>query len=236
MKRVLVGCEFSQVVTKAFRDRGFEAFSCDFEPPEINPKWHIQGDVLEILDDGWDLGIFHPTCTYICNSGSSHLYIDKRKGNGLNIPRWFNLIEGALFFKKLLNAPIPHVAVENPVMLGYAKKIIGQSQSQTIQPYEHGDPESKRTCLWLKNLPKIQPTEICEPEWIKNPDGSEYRDNGGYRYSQSAYDPKPRWRHQTPSGQNKLGPSPDRWKLRSKTYPGIAKAFAKQWGDYILIQ
>lgn len=137
-----------------------------------------------------------------------------------------------LFLKKLLHADIPHIAVENPVMHGHAKKAIGDiQQDQTIQPYEFGHPESKRTCLWLKNLPKLEPTDVVEPEWVKDKDGNIYKDSGGYKYSQSAYSPI--YNNQTPSGQNRLGPSKERWKLRSLTYPGIAKAMAQQWGKHL---
>lgn len=232
---VLIGCEFSGIVRDAFISRGFNAVSCDILPTE-SPGPHIQGNIMDILDDNWDLGIFHPPCTYICNSSASHLYIDKKKENGINEERWHQMIEGALFFKDLLEAPISHIAVENPVMLGYAKRIIGQDYAQTIQPYEFGHPESKRTCLWLKNLPDLEPTEILEPQWKKNPDGTDYRDSSGSRYSETHYNPPAKWKNQTPSGQNKLGPSPDRGKIRSITYKGIAEGMAQQWGDYLLNQ
>lgn len=229
----IVGCELSGIVRDAFIEQGFDMISCDLEPTE-SPGPHIQGDILEVLENNtYDFGIFHPPCTFLSNSSACHLYIDKRKGNGINTERWINMLEGALFFKKLLTADIPYIAVENPVMHGHAKKIIGEQQAQTIQPYEHGHPESKRTCLWLKGFPKLTPSDIVEPEWVKDKDGNIYKDSGGYKYSQAAYDGKPVWANQTPSGQNKLGPSTDRAKIRSYTYPGIAKAFATQWGQFL---
>lgn len=198
--RVLVACEFSNTVRDAFITEGFRAISCDLQPPENGPP-HIKADVRTILDDGWDLMIAHPPCTYLCNSGVRWLY-EKQD-------RWQKMIEGAVFFRNLLTADIPHIAVENPVMHKYARQVIGRSHDQSIQPYEFGHPESKRTCFWLRNLPELQPTEVlAEPE-------------GGV------------WENQTPSGQNKLGPSDDRWKERSRFYEGIAEAMAEQWGAYL---
>jgi hypothetical protein len=134
----------------------------------------------------------------MANSSSKHLYIDGKKENGVDVDRWGNLLEAAYFFKLLLKqTDIPRVCVENPIMLGYAKNIIGASQTQLIQPWQHGHGEQKATCLWLKGLPKLVPSNIVE--------GRVQR-------------------------VHKLGPSPDRWKERSTTYPGIARAFAEQWG------
>lgn len=193
--KVLVACEFSGVVRDAFIARGHDAMSCDLLPTE-RPGPHYEGDVLDVLGDGWDLMIAHPPCTYLANSGVSWLH--RKEG------RWQQLREGARFFRLLLEAPIPMVAVENPVMHKYAIQIIGRKQDQTIQPYEFGHPESKRTCLWLKNLPLLKPTNVLSRVG--------------------------KWDNQTPSGQNKLGPSKDRWKLRSATYQGIADALADQYG------
>lgn len=141
--------------------------------------------------------IAHPPCTFMANSSSKHLYYGMKKENGICPERWRNMRDGALFFKMLWEAPIPRICIENPIMLGYAKDIIGASQTQSIQPWQHGHGECKRTCLWLKNLPKLVPSNIVE--------GREQR-------------------------IHKLGPSADRWKLRSTTFPGIAQAFAEQWG------
>lgn len=192
--RVLVACEFSGVVREAFRKRGHDAYSCDLIPSDDNSKYHIQGDVLEILDGGWDLMIAHPPCTYLCSSG---LHWNKR------VPgRDLLTNESVDFCKKIMSANIPKIAMENPIgRLSTAYK----KPDQIIQPWQFGHPESKATCLWLKGLPKLSPTNILTKE-------------GKY------------WQNQTPSGQNKLGPSADRWKLRSVTYQGIADAMAEQWG------
>lgn len=200
--KVLVACEFSGIVRDAFAALGHDAWSCDLLPSE-RPGNHIQGDVLTVLSDGWDLMIAHPPCTYLSNSGVRHLYVDGKKEKGRNEARWRSMELAAEFFRKLLDAPIPRLAIENPVMHRYGKTIIGREQNQTIQPYQFGEDASKATCLWLKNLPPLVPTDVIK---------------------------KARYANQTASGQNKLAPSPDRWKDRSRTYEGIAAAFAYQWG------
>ncbi len=153
--RVLIACEFSGVVREAFKARGHDAWSCDLLPTEI-PGNHIQGDAREILSQGWDLLIAHPPCTYLCNSGVRWLYSGTKK----NEPRWALMEEGAKFFLEMLNAPIPRIAVENPIQHGYAKKIIGRTQSQVIQPWQFGHGEIKATCFWLKGLQPLRPTNI----------------------------------------------------------------------------
>lgn len=184
---VLVACEFSGIVRQAFTDAGHYAMSCDLLDTD-KPGEHYQGNVLDILDWGWDLMIAHPPCTYLCNSGVRWLHTQPG--------RWDLMREGAEFFKRLLNAPIAHIAVENPVMHKYSLEIIGCKHSQIVQPYHHGHGETKATGFWLKNLPPLKPTNQV--------DGREQRI----------------W---------KLSPSPERWKLRSMTYPGIARAMAEQW-------
>lgn len=193
--RVLIGCEFSGVVRDAFRACGHDAWSCDLLPTEADRRYHLQCDVRVILDCQWDLAIFHPDCTYLCSSG---LHWNKRR------PERQVKTELALqFVQQLMAAPIKRIALENPI--GCISTRIRKPE-QIIQPFEYGHPESKQTCLWLKNLPQLQPTELLEL-------------------------PKTgRWENQTPSGQNKLGPSADRWKIRARTYPGIARAMAEQWG------
>jgi hypothetical protein len=172
--------------------------SCDLLPSESTIGDHYQGNVLDILDHGWDLMIAHPPCTYLCSSG---LHWNKRK------PERAQHTEEALdFVRTLLDAPIPKIALENPI--GCISTRI-RKPTQTIQPYQFGDDASKSTCLWLKGLPPLQPTNFVEPRIV----------NG-----------KQRWANQTDSGQNRLPPSPDRWKIRSETYVGIANAMAKQWG------
>jgi site-specific DNA-cytosine methylase len=197
--RVLVACEFSGTVRDAFLRRGHYALSCDLLPcTSQTPGDHYEGDVRDVLDDGWDLMIAHPPCTYLSVSGM-HWTV-----RGLRDPK---LTEDALeFVRLLLNAPIKQIALENPVSV-ISSRI--RKPDQIIAPYEFGHDASKKTCLWLKNLPQLKATEIIEPRII----------NG-----------KKRWGNQTDSGQNKLTPSADRWKLRSKTYEGIAEAMATQWG------
>jgi len=188
--RVLVACEFSGIVRDAFASRGHDAWSCDYLPTEREGN-HIQGDVRDILEEGWDLMIAHPPCTYLANSGVRWLHERPE--------RWEKLEEAAEFFRTLLNAPIKRICVENPIPHKYAIELIGRKYDQIIQPYQFGEPYSKATCLWLKNLPPLKPTKILtrgiEQKVWKEP------------------------------------PSLERWKNRSRTYPGIAKAMAEQWGN-----
>lgn len=186
--RVLIACEFSGVVRNAFAALGHEATSCDFLPTEaefVGRSNHYQGDVRTLLDQGyWDLMVAHPPCTHLAVSGA----------------RWFKgkaeeQAEALRFVARLLEADIARIALENPVSV-ISSKI--RKPDQVIQPWQFGHPETKATCLWLKNLPKLRPTKIVE--------GREGRV----------------W---------KLGPSPDRWKERSRTLPGIAAAMAAQWGN-----
>jgi len=208
--RILVACEESQAVTKAFRELGHTAYSCDLQDCSGgHPEWHIKGDVLKILNDGWDLMIAHPTCTYLTNSGVCWLY-NKTDGSK-NTERWENLQEGASFFKALLDAPVPFIAVENPIPHKYAVEIIGQKYSQLIQPYMFGHAESKATCFWLKGLPKLQETDNVKEIWKSLPKNEAQR-------------------------LHYLPPGPERAKLRSKTFEGIAKAIAAQWSEYVLNQ
>lgn len=195
--RVLVACEHSGIVRDAFRASGHYAISCDLLPSDA-PGPHYQGDVFDILDAGWDLLIAHPPCTYLCSSG---LHWNHRT------PGREALTQDALaFVRALLAAPVPRIAIENPVgRIGTAIR----KADQTIHPHQFGHDASKATCLWLKGLPLLQPTAHVAPRMV---------------------DGKPRWANQTDSGQNRLGPSADRWKLRSATYPGIAAAMAAQWG------
>jgi hypothetical protein len=221
--KVLVACEFSQVVTKAFRDKGHEAYSCDLLPTEGNPDWHIQDDVLEHLDEGWDLMIAHPPCTRIANSGVSWL--------SRNL--WDEMRESALFFKKFIDAKIPKISVENPIPHHYAIEIIGKSYDQLIQPFQFGEDASKSTCLWLKNLCKLKPTRFIEPHY-RCPCGGypfEYA-LGKYGCPNCCGEHIARlvWGNQTPSGQNNEPPSINRATNRARTYPGIAQAMANQWG------
>jgi len=151
--RVLIACEYSAIVRDAFAARGHYTWSCDILPTEGDPRRHYQGDIFEFLkmEPLWDLMIAHPPCTYMTNSGVSWLHKDST--------RWAKLDDAAAFFRLLLNAPIPRIAIENPIMHKYAKERIGGTkQSQVIQPWMFGHMEQKATCLWLKNLPLLQPT------------------------------------------------------------------------------
>lgn len=196
--RVLVACEYSGVVRDAFIRAGHYAASCDLLPSESPLGDHYQCSVLDILDHGWDLMIAHPPCTYLCSSG---LHWNKKR------PERAEKTEKALdFVNLLLSAPIPHIALENPV--GCISTRI-RKPDQTIQPYQFGHDASKSTCLWLKGLPLLRPTQFIEGRIVNK---------------------KMRWGNQTDSGQNKLPPSEERWKIRSKTYEGIANAMAEQWG------
>ena len=209
--KVLVACEESQQVCKAFRKRGHEAYSCDIvECSGGHPEWHIMQDVIPLLNgncefetvDGtkhkiegkWDLIIAHPPCTYLSNAGARFLY---PKGS-LNEERLQKGIEAKVFFMALYNADCEKICVENPV----PSKVYGlPPYSQTVQPYEHGHPFKKKTCFWLKNLPLLQPTDIVDVRESTKIAGNWFNKGGK-----------------------------DRQKNRSKTFEGIAKAMAEQWG------
>ena len=180
--KVLVACEYSGRVRDAFRSIGHDAVSCDLLPTEA-PGPHYVGDVRDILRDGWDIMVAHPPCTHLAVSGA----------------RWFHLkqreqAEALDFVRLLLDTPIPRIALENPVSI-ISSRI--RKPDQVIQPWQFGHGETKATCLWLKNLPKLIPTNIVH--------GREPR-------------------------VHRMGPSPDRWKERSRTFDGVAQAMAQQWG------
>lgn len=200
--RILIACEFSGVVREAFRKRGHDAWSCDLLPSLDNSPFHIQNDVIPLLKDKWDLMIAFPPCTYLTVSGIHWNY---------KIPNRNKETSDALDFvyQLMYNNNIPKIAIENPV--GIISTRI-QKPDQIIQPWQFGHPESKRTCLWLKNLPLLIPTNILTP--------TKFQTSG-----------KPQWDNQTPSGQNKLGKSKIRSTIRSLTYQGIADAMANQWGE-----
>jgi site-specific DNA-cytosine methylase len=186
--KVLIACEFSGIVRTEFEKLGHEAWSCDLLPTEI-PGNHYQGNVLDILYENWDLMIAHPPCTHLAVSGA----------------RWFKYkqaeqAEALEFVRLLMNAPIKYIAIENPISI-ISTRI--RKPDQIIQPWQYGHGETKATCLWLKNLPLLKPTNIV--------DGREHR-------------------------IHKMPPSPDRGRERSRTYPGIAKAMAEQWSEWILRQ
>jgi site-specific DNA-cytosine methylase len=180
--KVLVACEYSGTVRDAFIARGHNAMSCDLLPTDIDGP-HYQGDVFDVINDGWDLMIAHPPCTHLAVSGA-RWFKDKQQEQA----------EALDFVRRLLNAPIERICLENPVSI-ISSRI--RKPDQIIQPWQFGHGETKSTCLWLKNLPKLAPTNVVE--------GREAR-------------------------IHKLPPTSDRWKIRSKTYQGIADAMALQWG------
>lgn len=193
--RVLIACEYSGVVRDAFLARGHDAMSCDLLPTD-SPGPHYRGDVREILGEGWDLMIAHPPCTHLAVSGA----------------RWFKdkqveQAEALDFVRLLLDAPIPRIALENPVSI-ISSRI--RKPDQIIQPYMFGHEATKTTCLWLKGLPKLTPTNLVGK-------GSRHVTKGGKSL--------PTWYN--------LPPSPDRWKIRSATFPGIAHAMAEQWSHSV---
>lgn len=202
--KVLVACEESQVVCKAFRARGHEAYSCDLQDCSGGcPEWHLRCDALELLKLPWDLVIAHPPCTYLSNAGARWLW----PGGTLNNERYNKGLQGKAFFLRFLNAKAQKIAVENPIP---SKVYDMPPPTQIIQPYEFGEPWSKKTCLWLKGLPPLMATEIVE-------NYKPYCSSGSYSRS---HDPQYR-------GASRKGGSA---KSRSKTFPGIAKAMAEQWG------
>ena len=192
---MLVACEYSARVREAFRALGHDAWSCDLLPSEDDSKYHYTGDVFDIMDNNWDLMIAHPPCTYLAVSG---MHWTTR---GFRDPK---LTKDALeFVQMLMDAPIGKICIENPVSV-ISSRI--RKPDQIVQPWHFGEDASKKTCLWLKNLPLLV---------ASNPlPGND----------------KTRRANQTASGQNKLAPSADRWKERSRTYLGIAKAMSEQWG------
>ena len=201
--KVLVACEESQRVCCAFRALGHEAFSCDILPCSGGrPEWHLQQDVIPLLAQKWDMIIAFPPCTYLSNAGARHLY----KGGQLNEERYKKGLEGKQFFMMIYTADCPRIAIENPT----PSRIYGlPEKTQVIQPYMFGHPFTKRTQLWLKGLPKLEPTKIVEPECTWCPSGS--------------YSHKHNEKHKGVF-------SKDRARNRSKTFPGIADAMAEQWG------
>lgn len=199
--RVLVACEFSGIVRDAFAARGFDAWSCDIVPAKRNHSvQHIIADVLTVLDQGWDLMVAHPPCTYLSYAGTAHWNKPGRKAERDAAMR---------FFMACVNAPIPHICVENPFGLPCQEY---RKPDQIINPFQFGHSRRKRTSLWLKNLPPLVPTEVVEPE------PHAFVDRGNKK------------RHWVDS----LPPGPTRQRIRSTTFQGIASAMAHQWGDFLI--
>lgn len=212
--KILVGCEFSGIVRDEFRKLGHDAWSCDLLPCESDPAFHIQGDLLTVLNMGWDLGIFHPHCRFLNKAGMRWLYKDGKRWlkdkagkvigeNPRNPWRWEQMEEAVRFFTACLNAPIASVCVENSEMHPYALALIGERPAQSVQPWQFGHGEVKESCYWLRNLPPLVSTNIVEGR-------------------------KPRVHH--------VSPGPDRWKERSRTLKGLAEAMALQWSAFLVNQ
>lgn len=219
--KILIACEESQRVCTAFRERGHEAYSCDvIDQSGGHPEWHIKQDVLPLINgncefettdgtihkiaDKWDLIIAHPPCTFLSNAGAARLY--PKKGT-INIERYRKGLIAKEFFLRFLNADCDRICVENPI----PSKIYGMPPySQIIQPYEYGHPYSKKTCLWLKGLPKLKPTSIIKENIVSWVSGGS-KDNHG-------------------NPRKQTGTKIRSAKMRSKTFPGVAKAMAEQWG------
>ena len=200
--KVLVACEYSGSVRDAFKALGHDATSCDLLPTDV-PGKHHQGDMFEIINDGWDLMVAHPPCTHLAVSGA----------------RWFKhkqaeQKDALAFVQRIMDAPIKHIAIENPVSI-ISSRI--RKPDQIIQPWQFGDPFTKTTCLWLKNLPNLAPTKIVDKgeffEWVDKKTGKKKRQGMWYKEAWSKGD--------------------QRWKIRSKTFQGIADAMAAQWGAFV---
>jgi hypothetical protein len=187
VSRVLVACEYSGRVREAFRALGHVAWSCDILPAEDGSPFHLRGDVLPLLGDGWDLLVAHPPCTHLAVSGARHF--EEKRADGRQQ-------EAIDFFMALANAPIPRIAIENPVCI---MSSVWREPDQIIQPWQFGTGETKATCLWLKGLPPLVPTKIVSGRYAR---------------------------------VHLMPPSPDRWKERSRTDPGIAAAMGAQWANY----
>ena len=228
--RILIACEYSGRVRNAFLKLGHDVLSCDLLPSEDNSPYHYQGDIRDLLTQQWDMVIAFPDCTYICGSGWHWIKRGRTEADGR--PRIEHANEAIKFARMFIDgdetAHIPLRAVENPV--GKLSTIV-RKPDQIIQPHQFGDDASKATCLWLHGLPLLKPTLRIAPRIIccglEIPNGDKY----GCPNCNGEKVAKPRWGNQCDSGQNKLGPSDDRWKERSRTYQGIADAMAEQWGN-----
>jgi len=209
--RILVACEESQAVTKELRELGHEAFSCDLLPCSGgHSEWHYQQDVFEVIEKGWDMMIAHPPCTFLAVSGARWLY---NKDGSKNEDRWNSQAEALDFVQRLMDAPIDKIAIENPISV-ISSQI--RKPDQIIQPWMFGDKAQKSTCLWLKSLPKLEPTDIVGKgefkEWVCKKTGKNKKQALWYYEALQ--------KAKTPA---------ERRTLRSKTFKGIAEAMANQW-------
>lgn len=205
--KVLIACESSGVERDAFLAVGHDAISCDLLPTEA-PGPHYQGDVRDLMADPWDLVIAHPPCTYLANSGVRWLY---ESDGSMNLDRWDAMVEGAELFASMFDSNTPRLCVENPVQHGWAVEWHGKGKaSQTVQPWQFGHPETKRTCYWLRGLPRLLPTEDVSAQMALLPKSESNR----VHYA---------------------SPGADRWRIRSRSFEGIAAAMADQWGSLVPI-
>lgn len=202
--KVCVFGETSQATTNEFLKRGHDAYSIDYLDTFGDPKRHIKGNMFDYLNEGWDLGVFHPTCTFLTVANT---YMTRGCSKYTAAEAAIYRADAIADFMRIVNCNIPLYLIENPIGI---MSSIYRKPDQIIQPYQFGEDASKATCLWLKGLPLLKPTQYVEPRIV---------------------DGKKRWQNQTDSGQNKLAPSADRWQLRSKTYLGIAAAIAEQYGN-----
>lgn len=210
--KIIIGCERSGVIRRTLRNKNHDAWSCDLLPADDNSKFHIQDDVLDHLDENWDMAIFHPPCTFLCVTGNKwfyhpedkHLPIEERRSHPKFPNRKQDRADAFEFFMALVNAPIKKICIENPVgvISSYWRK-----PDQIIQPFQFGHEEPKKTCLWLKHLPLLKPTKIVEPKYMISKSGKKLAE----------------WYY-------KPSQSPERTKLRETTFQGIADAMAEQWG------
>ena len=208
--RILIGCERFGAIRRACRALGHDAWSCDIEPADDGSPYHICDDVLRHIDDEWDLFIAHPSCKFLANSGAKHLYSGMRKENGPNPERWKQMRAGAEFYVKLWRSKAKRVAIENPVIHCHAAAVIAElapdhpRRRHFVQPWWFGHPETKATGFALRNLPPLIRTNDVRAQMLALP----YKDRSRIHY---------------------MSPGPDRERLRSKTYPGLAAAIAEQW-------
>ena len=216
--KILVACEESQVVCKAFRNLGHEAFSCDLLPCSGgHPEWHFQCDIFEVINKGWDLMVAHPPCTFLTGSGvqwlsnpeDKALPFEERRPHPKYPNRRQDMLDSVEFVKALYNADIKHIAIENPVGLLSSR---WRKPDQIVQPYMFGDEATKTTCLWLKNLPLLLPTDIV---------------GKGERTVFASGKSHPKW---YADALKNAKTKEERQTLRSKTFEGMAQAFAEQWG------
>jgi hypothetical protein len=218
MAKILIACEESQATTRAFRELGHEAFSCDLLPCSGgNPEWHFQCDIFEVINQGWDLMVAHPPCTFLTgsgvqwlsNPGDRDLPFNERRPHPKYPNRRQDMLNSVDFVKALYNADIKHIAIENPVGLLSSR---WRKPDQIVQPYMFGDEATKTTCLWLKNLPLLLPTNIV---------------GKGERTVFASGKSHPKW---YADALKNAKTKEERQTLRSKTFPGMAQAFAEQWG------